>query len=328
MLQLRIDPQRTPTPANRLRIDYHAPPARKVAGRIVDFHTHSHGGRPGALMKQAAEAYGVSKFLSMTPLGEVDAVRTLYGDAVEFIAIPSWREISVSEAFRTRWTEDLATFHGHGARLAKLWMAPRMRREHGLTADHPFVRPVVDAALELGFELMIHVADPGVWWAPGARYAADPAYGSKAAQYDQLAWLLEYVRPRRVVAAHMGGSVEDPAFLQSLLDRYDNLRLDMSATKWIVREVARRPEAVRELIVRNADRVLFGSDLVASPAYTDFDHYASRYWAHQVMWESDYRGESPIEDPDGEDPPRLAGVDLPAEVLERVYDLNAREFGL
>lgn len=113
-----------------------------------------------------------------------------------------------------------------------------------------------------------------------------------------------------------------------MLDRHANYRIDTSATKWIVREVARQPERVKDFVTRNANRVLFGSDLVAADRFQSFDHYASRYWAHQMMWETAYRGESPIEDPDAETPPQLAGVDLPAEVLRQVYGENARAAGL
>jgi hypothetical protein len=45
------------------------------------------------------------------------------------------------------------------------------------------------------------------------------------------------------------------------------------------------------------------------------------------MWETACRGESPIEDPDADDPPRLAGVDLPAEVLRKMYRENAVRLG-
>ena len=122
----------------------------------------------------------------------------------------------------------------------------------------------------------------------------------------------------------MGGNVEDPAFLQRLFDRHTNLRLDSSATKWIVREVARHPERVREFVERNPDRIVFGSDIVASANFTRFDHFASRYWAHRMMWESDYRGESPIADPDA-DPPLLAGLSLSPPNQRKLYFENRHE---
>ena len=96
----------------------------------------------------------------------------------------------------------------------------------------------------------------------------------------------------------------------------------------MVREVSRRPEAARDFALRNARRMLFGSDLVVNAKFTTFDHYASRYWAQQHLWESDYRGESPIADPDAEGAPQLAGLNLPEGVLADLYRGNAERLGL
>jgi predicted TIM-barrel fold metal-dependent hydrolase len=163
----------------------------------------------------------------------------------------------------------------------------------------------------------------------GSHQKAVCRYGSlwhKLQQFDQLEWFLDYVAPRRVIGAHLGGFSEDPEFLESMLSRHENYYLDTSATKWIVREVSPRAHAFHDLMTKYADRIIFGSDLVTGDGY-DFDHYASRYWTHLHLWESDYRGESPIEDPDAE-PPLLNGVDLPADVLEKVYRRNAEQLGI
>jgi hypothetical protein len=59
------------------------------------------------------------------------------------------------------------------------------------------------------------------------------------------------------------------------------------------------------------------------------EHYVSRYWCHRTQWESAWRGQSPIDDPDyersenGPATPALHGLDLPAEVLRKVYRENA-----
>jgi predicted TIM-barrel fold metal-dependent hydrolase len=138
----------------------------------------------------------------------------------------------------------------------------------------------------------------------------------------------------------MGGSLEILDLLARRLEKYPHYILDTSATKWMVRAVAEQsPQAVRDFFVAFQDRIIFGSDLVVGDKY-DWDHYASRYWALQMMWETRYQGESPIEDPDGGqgfDPrtnnfsaaradgkPRLQGVDLPEEVLLKIYRTNAQ----
>ena len=315
------------SPANRLGLDYRAVPARRVATRIVDVHSHVHNVASVAQFFEAAEAYGINKIYSMTPLDEVEALRRAYRERLEFIAIPRWRRMANTGDFQKQWLDDLEGFRTLGARRMKFWMAPPMRGQYKLTLKDPFFEPLIRTGLRLGYDFMVHVGDPSEWFAPGARYADAKVFGTKHDQYPQLEYLLDTVAPRNVIAAHMGGSSEEPAFLQQLLDRHDNLYLDSSATKWVVRAVARQPEAVRDFMIRNQDRILFGSDLVVGADY-GFEHYASRYWTHLMLWETAYRGESPIEDPDAGEAPRLAGVDLPAEVLRKFYDTNAARLGM
>lgn len=316
-------------PANRIGVDYRAAAVRKVAVPIVDVHTHLHGLRHAAVFFEAADHFGVETVFSMSPLEDVPALRAAYGARLRFIAIPRWKDMQVGEDFRRQWMHDLGAFRDHGAMLCKLWMAPRMRGDLGLTLDHEFLAPVVERAVALGYRFMVHIGDPSVWWgSPGSKYADTAKFGTKDEQYPPFERFLERVAPRLVIAAHMGGSVERPEFLAELLERHPNLMLDSSATKWIVREVARRPAPLRDFMLRHSDRVLFGSDLVAREPYDAFDHYASRYWCHWKMWESDYQGESPIDDPDADGVPRLAGLALPPDVLQAMYRGNAHRLGL
>jgi predicted TIM-barrel fold metal-dependent hydrolase len=150
---------------------------------------------------------------------------------------------------------------------------------------------------------------------------------------------LERYPDRLHLGAHMGGSLESLDALARRLEKFPHYVIDMSATKWIVRAVAEQsPAAVRDFIINFQDRIIFGTDLVVEGKY-DWDHYASRYWATQMLWESNMRSESPIEDPDGGqgfnprtntfDPaqalgkPELVGANLPDDVLLKIYRKNA-----
>mgnify|MGYP001596818007 CR=1 FL=1 len=97
----------------------------------------------------------------------------------------------------------------------------------------------------------------------------------------------------------------------------------------MVREVSARPREAREFLIRRADRILFGADNLTQPDRTA-DLYASRYWALRTLWETDYDGESPIEDPDvpAGAAPRLRGISLPREILVRIYRGTAESLGL
>lgn len=380
----------SPDPANLTGIDYDAVPPLPIPNPIIDAHCHIRACPQTVMFFEIGTQYGVGRWVAMTPLADVPEIRRLSGDRVIFNAIPDWKSYKNDLSFRDRWLDDLTGFRELGSPLCKFWMAPKMRKEEGLTLDHPFMRPVIRRAMDLGYFFMVHVGDPSLWWNPGGKYfakgghgsplsegrgdrsgapggspAGAPAmgagkttstnaaqgsapsrklkpaareerdradlrgtYGSKADQYPQLDWFLKEVHPRPVIAAHLGGSAEEPDRLRRLLSDHENLCLDTSAAKWIIREVSRRPAEIRRLILDFPNRILFGSDLVVTEAYTTRSHYASRYWALRRLWETPYNGLSPIADPDAEAEPKLRGVDLPKEVLGKVYRGNAEQWGL
>jgi hypothetical protein len=172
---------------------------------------------------------------------------------------------------------------------------------------------------------MVHVADPDVWF--GKQYADVAKFGTKPDQYVGFRRMLEEFPDLTWIGAHMGGDVEHPDHLEELLERYPHLHLDTSATKWQVREVSPRTDAVRSLICRHPARFLFGSDLVTRHGLS-VEHSVRRYWCQRTLWESAWQGPSPIADPDftpgpGEaSTPTLRGLELPEDVLQMVYHDN------
>lgn len=307
-------------PANLTGEDYRHPPRRRLVNLpVVDAHIHLRGGLAALrTFFRAADLYGINRFLSMTFLEQVDEIRRAWPGRVDFIAIPDYREFKRTRRFLNKWRRDVTAFAGHGARIAKFWAAPRAREQWDFSLANDWIRPVIDRALDAGMGFMVHVADPDTWFA--TRYADASIYGTKQQNYDQLHWFADYVAPRPVIGAHFVGHPEDLDHLDALLGRHSNLMLDMSATKWVVREISRQPAGrVRRFFREHEGRILFGSDLVIDPKY-DFTHYASRYWAHQVLWETSRRGDSPIEDPDLESGrAKLAGVNLPDRTLRAIY---------
>jgi hypothetical protein len=353
------------TPSNRLGLDYRAEGARLGAPPvpIVDVHTHVNGREASRIFVEAMDAFGVARTWSQTQLAQAWGVREVLGDRVRFIAIPDYMAEDRRRAHTTGFMENIRRWHGEfGARMVKFWNAPRIvdymdeESRHDLVGlDSPWRRKQADLAADLGMSFMTHVGDPDTWFK--AKYTDEGLYGTKADQYAPLERMVsEYQVPW--VAAHLGGWPEDLEFLSGLLSRHDNLHLDTSATKWIVREVSRHPrEEVRAFLAKWRGRVLFGSDIVthdehlkpndpekqlfganlADGAEAAFDLYASRYWALRMLWETDYDGESPIADPDLAmvDPgrfdemsaPRLVGMGVAREDLEWLYAGAARTLG-
>lgn len=344
-----------PTPANRLGLDYRAEAARLGApiAPIIDAHAHVGGAVACRIHLEAARLYGVRRTYSMTQLAQAPAVRDALGDEVRFIAIPSWSDPDRSRTMREAYLEAIERFHADfGSRMLKIWSSPRLRDfvPDGATdlweIDSPWRVRACELAERLGMMVMVHVADPDTWFA--TRYADRALYGAKRDHYTGLERMLDrFTMPW--IAAHFGGWPEDLAFIDGLLSRHPNLHIDVSATKWMVREVSRHePGTVRAFMARWPGRVLFGTDIVSSDDHLQpakagqspiadladspeaaFDLYASRFWALRTLWETSYDHESPIADPDlalvepgrydHMSAPRLRAVHLPPADLRMLY---------
>lgn len=326
---------------------------------IIDAHSHVNGRRASALLREAMDLYGIREIWSMTVFEQVDSVREVLGDRVQFIAVPDFSATDRRDAHGRAFEERVIRFHAMGARLVKFWSAPRgidIGHEAGdpslLRLDAPHRRAVMDRAAALGMAFMAHVADPDTWFA--TKYKDASRYGTKRSHYDDLERLLD-LYPVPWIVAHMGGFPEDLDFLDGLLERHSNLHLDSSATKWMVREVSKHPRPrVQAFMRRWRGRILFGSDIVttddhleprpqktemaakASSVEDAFDLYASRYWALRTLWEREVELKSPIADPDlalvepdrfgPMDSPLLRGMALGPDLLRWLYREAAESF--
>lgn len=332
-------------PYNRLGLDYAHPPAHKIPGEIIDCHMHAGSVEQTKMFLAAADAYGIGRIWTMTGLENVPALKEAFPDRFEFIAVPNWQSGGPNEPFISDWCRRLDEFYALGSRLIKFHQAPRTRVLWKMGLDHPLTHRVIKHAYDLGYHFMTHVGDPKTWFLPGKPYADHAQFGTFNEQFPLLDQMLEEFPDRIHLGAHMGGSLEDLPALTRRLERFPNYVIDSSATKWIIRAIADTATVasngnvapggslgfegtkttlsqMRDFFIKFQDRILFGSDLVVGDRF-NFDHYASRYWVHQTQWETPYRGESPIEDPDATQPPQLVGLDLPPEVLVKLYRTNA-----
>jgi len=285
-------------PANMLGLDYRAEAKQfRYTGPIWDIHSHIWGVEAAEVYLQAADAYGIEKTWTMGALEFMDPMVERYGERFQFIAVPDYRKRDEPDTFTTQWFKDIEGFAQRGCRMCKFWAAPRGREMRDyMRLDSDVYRQAMDIARSCGMTFMTHVADPDTWFA--TKYADASFFGTKAQQYEPLERLLDEFHDVTWIAAHMGGHPEDLEHLQQLLDDHGNLVLDTSATKWMIRELSRHPDAFRDFVRQNPGRVLFGSDIVANHENIDFDLYASRYWALRTLLETDYAGKSPIIDPD------------------------------
>ena len=70
---------------NRIGLDYRRPmPRPKVRGGVIDAHCHLLAARHAQGWFEAADHYGIDRFVTMTPLEEAAALQRDWGDRLRF----------------------------------------------------------------------------------------------------------------------------------------------------------------------------------------------------------------------------------------------------
>ncbi len=305
-----------------MNVDLRRPSASRYTGPIIDAHNHYGRLNATSRMIKAGTIYGVSKWIGICRIDEVDALRRRFGDRAGFSIWTEHKQVEPVTFVDTN-LRIVQQAVDKGCHCMKFWYKPEFNRRSGMFFDDPRLDPVFSAITEADLPVLVHIADPDVWW---TKHYHDPEiFERKKFTYRQLKNTLDRFPDMRVLVAHMGGWPENLLFLEELLGTYPNLYFDTSATKWIARELSIQPAAAHDFVIRHADRLLFGSDLVAF-GHADVDHHCSRYWVHRHLYENDHIARSPIHDPDAPGPVHVAGLDLPMTTLQRIYHDNSHAF--
>lgn len=192
-----------------------------------------------------------------------------------------------------------------------------------IAVDDPRLSPIWEACARLGVPVLIHTADPAQFWQPKDRdnerlyelveipgRFRDPAQNTPWEQLIGEQHRLFLAHPRSTfIAAHLGWLGNDLARLGRLLDAAPNVMTEIGA---VLAELGRQPRFARDWFVRYQDRVMFGKDSwepaeyppyfrVLETADDSFPYYRRRH----AFW-------------------KLYGLDLPDEVLRKLYSENAR----
>jgi predicted TIM-barrel fold metal-dependent hydrolase len=219
-----------------------------------------------------------------------------------------------------------------GAQGLKVWkiFGLQVKDQHGNLAPINDARldPVWATAAEFRLPVVIHIADPVAFFDPidasNERYEelhrhpdwsfCDPRFPSFNALMGQFENLILRHPQTTFIGAHVGCYAENLAWVGSLLDRCPNFYVDIAAR---ISELGRQPYSSRRFFQRYQDRILFGVDI--SP---DVDWYRIYY---RFLETEDEYFDYGAEDTPGQGRWCIYGIHLPAEILEKVYRLNARK---
>jgi hypothetical protein len=219
-----------------------------------------------------------------------------------------------------------------------LWLRdPAGRR---LAVSDPRLEVLWATAGELGLPIAVHTGDPPAFFAPLtddnpriAELRKHPDWWYGGGEFPSLARLheeLEVVvagRPAtRFVALHFG-SFMSWADVRRMLETYPNYHVDTAAA--IADMGAGDVSEVRAIVLAHPERVIFGTDLLRTDAIEMPDLGRARRWSLREYFDRHWRFFETAETglahpmPDQGDW-TVTGLDLPDDVLARLYCENAR----
>lgn len=186
--------------------------------------------------------------------------------------------------------------------------------------------PIWQACGQLGIPIIIHTADPAAFFDPidenNERYeelSRHPDWSFCGEQFPTRSELLA-ARNRVIerhpntnfIGAHVANNAEDLSEVAQWLDRYPNLFIEPASR---ISELGRQPFTARKFIIKYADRILFGTD---GPWP---EKRLSSYWRFFETDDESFQYSEKTFPPQGLW--RIYGIDLPTEVLRKIYHENA-----
>ena len=188
--------------------------------------------------------------------------------------------------------------------------------------DDPRIDPVWAKCGELGIPVLIHTGEPSAFWSPMDRFNErwlelkefpnrrrdSPEFASFEVTIGEQHNVFRKHRKTIFINAHLGWLGNDLGRLGKLMDEMSNMYTEIGA---VLYELGRQPRMAREFLIRHQDRVLFGKDSWAPDEYPPYfrtletaDEYFPYYRKRHAFW-------------------RLYGLELPDEVLKKIYYQNA-----
>lgn len=234
------------------------------------------------------------------------------------IDAPDWSAKAAAQLER-----DVKVGGAQGLKIFKnLGMDVRDAQGRRFPTNDPKFDPIWAKAGELGIPVLIHTAEPAMFFEPvdernerwleltlypGRRRPVpeNPAFEPlMAEQHDVFR-----KHPKTTfINAHLGWYGQDLVRLGQLMERYPNMVTEFGA---VIYEPARQPKFARQFFIKYQDRILFGKDSWVPDEYKTYfrvlesgDEYFPYHKKYHAFWS-------------------MYGLELPDEVLKKVYYKNA-----
>lgn len=246
-----------------------------------------------------------------------------YTDRFAMFTSVNWS--SIGPGFGARAAQQLEADIKAGARglgeIGKgLGMGIRNPDGSRLKLDDPELDAVWDMAGKLNIPVFIHTGEPPAFFEPldyhNERWLELALFPDRRHQEGVRFEELMAERDRMVrkhpkttfILAHMGWHANDLARLGKMFDTMPNAYTEVGA---ILYDIGRQPRFAREFFIKYQDRILFGKDSFQPDEYPYYwrvfetaDEYFDYYRDYHAFW-------------------KLYGIDLPDQVLQKLYYRNA-----
>jgi predicted TIM-barrel fold metal-dependent hydrolase len=321
-------------PRSTLVVPEHPVPRAKFP--VVDFHGHPPFLASADVVRQvvaAMDPLNLQVMVQANPSSgdrlrqQIEAVREAgFADRFVFFASLDLRGVGPGSGARiaAQLEEDVkAGAVGIGEIMKSFGLSIRKADGTRLRLDDPELDVVWETAGRLGIPVFVHTADPAEFFQPldyhnerwlemalfeSRRYfdrSRFPSFDELMAERDSM--IAKHASTTWVVA-HMSWYANDLARLGALFDRFPNVYTEVGA---ILYDLGRQPRNARAFFEKYSDRILFGKDSFQPDEYPYYwrvfetaDEYFDYYRDYHAFW-------------------KLYGMDLPDEVLRKVYYGNA-----
>ncbi|MFA5857496.1 MAG: amidohydrolase family protein [Elusimicrobiota bacterium] len=309
------------------------------------FDTHIHCDVPGDIRTcvdgLSSSACGVTKFGMLTlghmkPGSEVMsrvnsnpvvlAAKVLYPDKVYGLGAPDDVEVfDMDEPSAAKALEHQAErIHALGFDGVKLIES---KPEYYVSYKHKIGSPVFTPffkSLETNnLPVLWHVGDPLIYW---DLINAPEHLKAKGWVYDNTYPTLEFLwqdalsvvkrHPRvNFVFAHMFFMTHNIPRLSRIFEEYPNFYMDITPGSWVYFDIAKNLDTTREMFVKYSERIVFGSDNALRGGKFSVEKSVNHILHIRRLMESDDRWEAGKY--------VLHGLNLPEEVLRKIYSSNA-----
>lgn len=313
---------------------YDTPPiSSKYDGPKFDAHVHLGNMKGLAKLVEFREEFNIQKSVGIVWDDSNEELETKFPDKFVLAKYFRNRHMFTPNSDPKLLTDDIEEIYRQGFPIVKFWFGPRVRdyikdyykiKTKEIHLSDQLFKSIFAKMEELGLILLIHVGDPDLWYEKV--YQPVSRYGTKKDHLADFEEILSSFPKLKVLQAHFGSQPEDLENLSRWFESYPNYYIDSSSARWMARELGRYPEKAREFFIKHSERILFGTDIVQDRNKPISTYYQTRYYTFQAILETSVRDlPLPFPDPENDNNTKINGLDLPLDVLKKIYWENANK---